>query len=159
MNLFSITALFLPLLQAGALVCLCFNCFDDYNSAEVHHGCLVKERSQVFYGVQLRSNSPSSVENCARSCAERYDCAAFHVENHNSGIFQTTCTLYGKGEIYASASSTTAGFCPKGIVCNSTYFWLWYILQRKSEVQQRRHWCCAYQFPSELQTEVLHGRQ
>ena len=141
MNLFSIAALFLPLLQAGALVCLCFTCFDDYDSAEVHHGCLVKERSQVFNGVRLlwsSSNSPSSVENCAGSCAGRNDCAIFHVQNHSFERFQTTCTLYAKGEIHAIASSTTAGFCPKGIVCDKIISPDCFILQRKSKVQHRR---------------------
>ena len=119
MNLFSITALFLPLLQAGALVCLCFTYFDDLNSAEVHHGCLVKERSRVFAGVQLGSISTSTVEACARACANKIDCDTFYIEDWNSGRFGRKCYLYAKGEVYAIVSSTTAGFCPKGIIFDS----------------------------------------
>ena len=120
MNLLFIAGLFLPLLKAGALVFLCFTCFDDYNSAEVHHGCLVKERSRVFVGLQLGSISPSTVEACARACADKIDCDTFHItENWNSGRFGKKCYLYAKGEVHASVSSTTAGFCPKGIIFDS----------------------------------------
>ena len=102
----------------------CFTCFDDYDSAEVHHGCLVKERNRVFVGLQLGSLSPSTVEACARACDNKIDCDTFDIENGN--LFGKTCYLYAKGEVHAIPSEEeeeeTAGFCPKGIVCDSTHY-------------------------------------
>jgi len=96
MNLFSATILFLPLLQAE----------------EDHHGCLVKENSQVSagsYGKWLETTRSSNVEDCSEACADRDDCDTFSVDNNK------ICRLYRKGTIYTPGSiSSTAGFCPKG---------------------------------------------
>ena len=97
-----------------------------YYSAEDHHGCLVKENSQVFGGSNselLKSIPSTNIEACSKACAENSDCDTFNVDNGK------TCRLYKKGTIYSSSFST-AGFCPKGIVSMAaqTYihinFWL-----------------------------------
>ena len=91
------------------ILCLCF---DNCNSAEDHHGCLVKEKRQVYtgeHGLWLESIPSSNVEDCSEACAERSDCDTFFVD------YLKTCHLYRGGTIYVHRSST-AGFCPKGIV-------------------------------------------
>ena len=85
-----------------------------YYSAEDHHGCLVKEQRLVggvnlASGVKLWSIPSSNVEDCSKACAERSDCDTFHVNS------EKWCFLYREGTIDGHVSST-AGFCPKGIV-------------------------------------------
>ena len=147
MNLFCTTVLFLPLLQAGALVCLFFLCFDHYHSAKDHHGCLVKEQRQVFpvfrvdgSGTVLLQSIPSSnIEDCSEACADENECDTFYVDNRKK------CRLYKGGSryIYEHASST-AGFCPKGIVSlsaqtNSYKLLTLIYLERRSKIQQQWH--------------------
>ena len=114
MSPFLLIPLSLSLVQAGAVFLRL--CAKNCNSAEEHHGCLVKEQRVVIGGSRLNHRSHLSVEQCAKFCADRSDCDAFHVE-------RKVCRLYWKGIIEASAiPSSTAGFCPKGL-------WLTYIFK------------------------------
>ena len=83
---------------------------DQNNSSKVHHGCLVKEQRRVSsYETQLSKISTSSVEQCAKVCAERSDCDSFDVN-------QNKCRTFRKGHVGASKIvSSTAGLCPKGL--------------------------------------------
>ena len=137
MNLFSATVLFLPLLQAGVLAFVFCLCLDLYHSEEDHHGCLVKENSQVsagYYGKQLKKTPSSNVEDCSEACTERDECDTFSVDNSKN------CRLYRKGTIYSGSS--TAGFCPKGIIslAAKTYsqkFLTLICFKRKRELHQQ----------------------
>ena len=97
----------LSLVQAGAVFLRL--CAKNCNSAEEHHGCLVKEQRVVIGGSRLNHRSHPSVEQCAKFCDDRSDCDAFHVE-------RKVCHLFREGITKATAvASTTAGFCPKGL--------------------------------------------
>ena len=86
-------------------------CVNKCNSAEEHHGCLVKEHMKVVsYSTHLKSFSTSSIEQCAQYCAEISDCDSFDLYQKNE------CRLFRKGDIdRISSVSFTAGFCPKGV--------------------------------------------
>ena len=73
--------------------CLLYPCFDFHNSAEEHHGCLVKEQRVVVGGSRLNHRSHLSVEQCAKFCADRSDCDAFHVERKVCHLFREGITL------------------------------------------------------------------
>ena len=107
MKPFLLVPLSLSLVQAGAVFLRL--CAKNCNSAEEHHGCLVKEhRKVVSYSTYTTKFSTSSVEQCAQYCAEKSDCDSFD-------LYQNECRLFRKGDIDRSSSvSFTAGFCPKG---------------------------------------------
>ena len=111
-------SLCLSLIQAGDLL-FAYICFDNNFAGEVQHGCLVKEKTWVHSGLQLKSISHSSVEACAEACARRNDCDTFHVDFHKE------CFLHKGGTMDESVSANqppTAGVCPKGV--HPIYAWL-----------------------------------
>ena len=108
MSPFLLVPLSLSLVQAGAVFLRL--CAKNCNSAEEHHGCLVKEhRKVVSYSTYTTKFSTSSVEQCAQYCAEKSDCDSFDVN-------QNKCRTFRKGHMDASKiASSTAGLCPKGL--------------------------------------------